>query len=190
MNYHKSLSFGIFFLLITGLFSCVGESTGTIESTPYFDLKGFIEEKIQEVDSVEVLKISEIQGEENLASLIYSIQDWTEEFSIFKDADINKASMLQSYRTTKSDDLLAHELLPKAKGKLKYLKVSYSNGEVSRVSIKIAEDNLFYSATTLAEINLNPITHLIETYSIQTSQKIWFLDENNMKIKGTVVEKK
>ncbi|MCE7056314.1 hypothetical protein LZF95_16650 [Algoriphagus sp. AGSA1] len=189
MNYQKGLSFGIFLLLIAGFFSCAEKSTGTIETTPYFDLKGFIEKKVQEVDSLEVLKRSEIQGEENQVRLIYSIQDWTEEFSIFKDADINKASMLQSYGTTKSDDLLAHELLPKAKGKLKYLKISYYNGEVSGVSIKIAEDNLFYSATTLAEINLNAVTHLIESYSIQTSQKIWFLEQNNMRIEGTVVVK-
>ncbi|WPR75039.1 hypothetical protein [Algoriphagus sp. NG3] len=190
MTHQKALPFGILFLFVVGLYSCAGESAGTIETTPYFDLKGFIEEKIQEVDSVEVLKISEVQGEENQTSMVYSIQDWKEEFSIFKDADINKPSMLQSYKTTKSDDQLLHELLPNAKGKLKHLKVAYSNSEVSQVSIKIAEDNLFYSATTLAEINLNSITHLIENYSFQTSQKIWFLDENNMRIKGTVVKKK
>ncbi|RAI94793.1 hypothetical protein [Algoriphagus yeomjeoni] len=187
MKQTKSFSFGIIFLAVFGLFSCVGEISTAIEEDPYFDLKGFVEENIQKLDSVEVTKVSQIQEEENEVSVVYSIQDWEEEFSVFKEADINKASMLQSYKTSISDDLLTHEALPKSKEKVKYIKVTYENDAVSSVSIKIADDNLFYSTTTLASIYIDTSTKLIDRYSIETSQKIWFLDENDMKIKGTIV---
>ncbi|SFU09525.1 hypothetical protein SAMN04489724_3906 [Algoriphagus locisalis] len=187
MKHHKSFSFGIILIVLFGFSSCVDEISNNMETDPYFDLKGFIEEHIQKVDKAEVTKTSQIQGEEKEVEVIYSKKDWEEELSIFKDADINKASMLQSYKTSKSDDLLVHEALPKSKEKVKYIKVTYENGAVSSVSIKIADDNLFYASTTLAEIHINSSTKLMEHYSIQTSQKIWFLDENNMKIQGKIV---
>lgn len=185
MKYIKPL--GILFLVVLGLFSCAEETTNSLEEAPYFDLKGFIAEKIQEVDGVEVSKVSRIQGEEKKVEVSYSIKDWVEELGIFIEADINNSSLLQSYETTSSDTELAHELFPNSKGKVKYIKVTFSEDEVSSVSIKIADDNLFYSTTTLAEIYMNNATHLIDHYSIETTQKIWFLDPNNMKIQGTIV---
>jgi|GEM_PF-273865 len=190
MNQIKGLSFGILFLGSLGLFSCVNESTNALEKQPYFDLEGFIEEKIQEIDNVEVAKTSQIQGDEKQATVVYSIKNWEEEFGIFKEADINKTSLLQSYETKSSNDSLTHELFPKTKGKVKYIKVTYFEDEVSSVAIKIADDNLFYSSTTLADIYMNNATKLIDHYSIETTQKIWFMDANNMKIQGKIVAKK
>jgi hypothetical protein len=190
MKQIKSFSFSILFLASIGLFSCEDESTNAQEKTPYFDLKGFIEKNIQDVDSVEVIKESEIQGEEKQVTVVYSIKDWDEEFGIFKEADINKTSLLQDYETTTSSDMLTHELLPNSKSKVKYIKVTYSEDEVSSVSIKIADDNLFYTTTTLAEIYMDNSTNLIDHYAIETTQKIWFLDENNMKIEGKIVPKR
>lgn len=187
MKHFKSLSFRILFLVVFGLFSCVGESTNAPENPPYFDLKGFIEENIQKLDSVEVSKTSRIQVEETQREVIYSTKDWEEELGIFMEADINRASLLQSYQTTSADGVLTHELLPKSKGKVKYIKVTYSGEEVSSISIKIAEENLFYSSTTLAKIYMSGSSNLIDQYSIETAQKIWFLDTNDMKITGQLV---
>ena len=188
MKKNKSFPFGIIFIAIFGLFSCVGEISNAIEKDPYFDLKGFVEENIQKVDSVEVAKISQIQEEEKEVNVVYSIKDWEEEFSIFKEADINKASMLQSYKTTTSDNLFTHEAPPNSKEKVKFVKVTYEEGAVSSVSIKIEDDNLFYSTTTLAAIYIDKDTKLIDHYSIETTQKIWFLDKNDMKIEGAIVQ--
>ncbi|MDR7128637.1 hypothetical protein J2X69_000969 [Algoriphagus sp. 4150] len=184
MKHYKSFSFGILFLTVFGLFSCVDETTNALEKQPYFDLKGFIESKIQEIDSVEVIKISQVQGEETQTQLTYAIKDWQEEFGIFTEADINKASLLESYETESSDDSLTHKLYPKSKGKVKYIKVMYSSDEISSISIKVAEKNLFYTSTTLAELYMNNESNLIDRYSIETTQKIWFLDANKMKILG------
>lgn len=189
MKHSKSFSFGILILAIFGLFSCVGEISNEIDQDPYFDLKGFVEENIQKLDSVQVAKVSQVQGDQKEVTVVYSKQDWEEEFSIFKEADINKASMLQSYKTTSSDELLVHEALPDSKEKVKYIKVAYDNGSVSSVSIKIEDDNLFYSTTTMAAIYVNNATKLIDKYAIETTQKIWFLDENDMKIEGKIVTK-
>lgn len=190
MKHIKSFSLGIVFLAGIGLFSCADESTNSLEKSSYFDIKGFIEKNIQQIDSVEVLKESEIQGEVKQANVIYSIQDWEEEFGIFIEADINRSSLNQSYETTSSSEMLTHELLPDARNKVKYIKVTYSEDQVSSVSIKIADDNLFYSSTTLAEIYMNTATNLIDHYAIETSQKIWFLDKNDMKIAGEIISKR
>ena len=112
MKHYKSLSFGILFFAIFGLFSCTEESTNSLDKSPYFDLKGFIAEKIQEVDGVEVNKKSEIQGESKQAEVVYSINDWKEEFKVFSEADINNSALLQSYETTSTNNTLTHELLP------------------------------------------------------------------------------
>lgn len=187
MKHYKSLSFGILFFAIFGLFSCTKESTNSVEKSPYFDLKGFIAEKIQEVDGAEVNKQSEIQGESKQVEDIYSVNDWKEEFKVFSEADINNNALLQSYQTTSTNNTLTHELLPDSKGKVKYIKVTYTDDEVSSVSIKIAENSMFYSTTTLAELYLDNTTHLIDHYSIETTQKIWFLDPNNIVIQGALI---
>jgi len=187
MKHHKSFSFGILFLAVFGLSSCVEEGASTLDMTPYFDLKGFIKEKIQEVDSVKVSKQSAIQGIEKQTTLVYSIKNWQEEFDVFTEADINKASSFQSYKTTSSDEMLTHELLPNSKGKVKYIKVAYAGKEVSSISIKIADENLFYTTSTLAELYINNTTNLIDHYSIHTTQKIWFMDANDMRIQGELV---
>lgn len=188
MKHYQRFSFGILFLAVFGLLSCVENVTSTLDKTPYFDLKGFIKEKIQEVDSMTVNKLSQIQGEEKHTTLVYSIKNWEEEFDIFTEADINKASSLQSYSTTSSEEMLTHELLPKSKGKVKYIKVTYVGDEVSSISIKIADENLFYTTSTLAELYINSANHLIDHYSIHTTQKIWFMDANDMKIQGAIVQ--
>ncbi|WP_339750848.1 hypothetical protein [Algoriphagus aquimarinus] len=187
MKQIKGLSFGILFLSLIGLFSCVNESANSLETLPYFDLKGFIESKTQEVNGVEVVKDSQIKGEKNQTTVIYTTEDWKEELKIFTDADINRTSLLQSYETTTSDDMLSHELLPNSKGNVKYIKVTYFEDEVSSVSIKIAEENMFYTSTTVAEIYMNKSTKLVDHYTIGTTQKIWFVDANDMKIQGKIV---
>ena len=101
---------------------------------------------------MEVIKDSEIQGDTKQATVIYSAKDWEDEFSLFNEADINKSSLIQSYETISTDDMLSHKLLPNGRNKVKYITVTYSDGQVSSVSIKIADDNLFYSSTTLGEI--------------------------------------
>ncbi|WP_192347577.1 hypothetical protein [Algoriphagus sp. Y33] len=187
MKHYKSFSFGILFLTFFGLFSCEDKTTNTQEKQPYFDLKGFIAMKIQEIDSMEVIKVSQVQGVENQTNVIYSIQDWEEEFGLFTAADINKSSLLQSYQTESSTDSLTHTLYPKSEGKVKYIKILYSNDEVSSVSIKVAEENLFYTSTTLAELYMDSVSNVVDHYSIETTQKIWFLDANKMKIRGEIV---
>lgn len=189
MKCFKSFSSGILLVALIGLFSCVNESTSTLEKEPYFDLKGFIEEEIEKLDSMEVSKVSQIQREEKQTDVVYSIQDWEEELGIFKEADINKSSLLQSYETKSSGEMLSHKLLPKEKGDVKYIKVTYSQDEVSSVSIEISEQNLFYTSTTLAELHMSKTGNMIDHYSIEKTQKIWFLDENRMKIMGTLVPK-
>jgi len=176
----------ILLLALVGLFSCVEQTDTELDTLPYFDLKGFIELKANEVDSVHVIKVSRVQDQEEKIETVYTREELNNEFEVFKEADINKRSLIKSYDTKVSNDQLIHELFPKAEGKVKFLKISYFEDQVSSISIKQVEKNLFYSSITLGNIYMNNATHKIDHYDIETTQKIWFLRPNNMKISGVL----
>lgn len=176
----------LFLVLIGHLFSCGVQSGTELETLPYFDLKGFIELKLNEIDSVRVIKVTRVQDKEKKLETVYTREELKNEFEVFKEADINKRSLIKAYDTKVSNDQLIHELFPKAEGKVKFMKISYFEDEVSSISIKQVEKNLFYSSITLANIYINNATHKIDHYDIETTQKIWFLKPNNMKISGVL----
>ncbi|WBL42815.1 hypothetical protein PBT90_19000 [Algoriphagus halophytocola] len=169
-----------------GLSSCAEPPKTTLEEKPYFDLKGFLEIQIDALDGTEVRKLSKIQDQEETVNVSYDREDWEEEFEVFTQADINNPSSVDSYQTSESASSLSHELKPKAKSKVKYIKVYFAGDKVERIELRIAEDNLFYASETLGELVMNTSTNLIDHYSIETTQKIWFLDPNNMSIKGDI----
>lgn len=172
--------------LALGIFSCTEPAKTTLEEKPYFDLKGFVETQADTLDGAKVSKRSKVQDREETVATTYGREDWEEEFEVFTQADINTPSSLDSYLTSQVGPVLSHELKPKAKSKVKYIKVHYDGDKVQRIELRVAEDNLFYSSETLAEIVMNPETDLIDHYSIETSQKIWFLEPNDMRIEGVV----
>lgn len=178
--------FGIFLLASVGLFSCEKPVDTSFDELPYFDLEGFMEMETNKIDGVKVLKTSRVEGKEEKLEKTYSTQDWKDEFEVFFKADINKPSTLTSYDTQVDKDMLIHELYPNSKGKIKFIKVHYVDDHVSRLEIKTSEKNLFYSSVTLGAIYMNNATHEIDHYSIETTQKIWFLAPNNMRISGVL----
>lgn len=186
MNRLYRIYFGIILLASIGLFSCEAPVNTSLDKMPYFDLEGFIDEETMKLDGAKVVKISRVQGKEETTEATYSTQDWINEFEVFFNADINKPSTMLSYDTQINKNVLTHELLPNSKGKVKFIKVHYVEDQVSRVEIKTAEDNMFYSSVTLGSIYMNKATKKVDHYSIETTQKIWFLKPNNMKILGAL----
>lgn len=186
MNQLKILSWVLIMLGSTFVMSCVHESITELEETPYFDLEGFIEEQTKQLDGKEVRKISHVQEDEKKTSLTYSTEDWKEELSVFAEADINKPSLTQSYSVDTTGNMVTYTLLPKADAKVKFIEITYSGTGLRRISLELSDENLFYSSNTQAELSINDDTSDIESYTIETSQKIWFLDENNMKIQGII----
>jgi hypothetical protein len=163
-----------------------GEEGKKMETLPYFNLSGFLDVEIAKIDSVTVVKTSRLNGEEKTVEVVYSAEDWKEEFLAFYRADINTPSLARAYSTDTKYEYLIHELLPNEKGKVKEIKIKYTRDYPSSITFHSQEENLFYSTSTLGEFHLNLSTNKLDHYSIETTQKVWFLDPTNIKVLGIV----
>lgn len=182
-------------ILIAGLFfwaafACTPKPEASpkakMEKLPYFDLAGYIEQEIPKVDGAKVSKISRVQNQEETIDTVYSAQDWKEELDIFFQADINKPSLAQSYDTQTNSSYLIHTLLPGEKGRVKEITVRYDKDKPTAITVKLVEENMFYTSTTIGQVYFNVETLTLDHYSVESTQKIWFLKPNNMKIMGAV----
>jgi len=177
----------IFGLLIWAAFSCVSHEEGKkLEELPYFNLRGFMDLELAKLDGAEVTKLSEIDREKTTVEKTYSLKEWKEEFEAFYSADINTPAMALSYSTETEGEYLIHRLLPDTKGKVKEIKIKYIKEYPTSVSIKTADKNLFFSTTTIADFYMNLATEKVDHYTIETTQKVWFLDPTHIKISGVV----
>lgn len=184
----KFKNYLIFGLLIWAAFSCVsGEEGKKMEKLPYFNLKGFLDLELAKLDGAEVAKISQINGVEILVEKKYSLKDWKEEFDAFYSADINSPSLAFSYSTETETEYLIHRLLPEEKGKVKEIKIKYLKEYPSSISFKMSDENLFFSSSTSGEFHMNLATNKLDQYSVETTQKVWFLKPTTIKISGAVI---
>lgn len=180
-------SFILLFLLL-GISACnVGGINGEkLEVLPYFDLKGYMNQAINGLEEATVTKISRIEGADTTVVVKLTEEQWREELDIFFEADINKTSLASSYDTRVKNEYLIHDLFPDAKGDVKNITVSIINDEVHLIKVKIVKENIFYNSVTNAELYISNTTKKLDHYTIETTQKIWFLKPNNIKIMGSL----
>ncbi|MDF2156337.1 hypothetical protein [Algoriphagus sp. CAU 1675] len=179
----------LFFSILVVWTSCSTpseNSNGKMEVLPYYDLKGFIEQEVDKFDTAQVVILSRINQEENQSTVTLGRTELLEELDVFLRADINKPSLVNSYTTEVVRDFLIHQSKPKEKTKVKEIKVRIINDRPVWITFKMAEENMFYTSYTIGELYMNSQTDRIDHYSIETSQKIWFLKANNMKISGVI----
>ncbi|GMQ25359.1 hypothetical protein Aoki45_20410 [Algoriphagus sp. oki45] len=157
-----------------------------MEKLPYFDLKGFMDLEVAKLDGVSVSKVSRINGNEKSAEVTLSSQEWKEEFQAFYEADINKPSLALSYSTNAYYEYLIHELLPGEKGKVKEIKIKYNKDYPSSITFRMKDENMFFSTATSGEFYLNQLTQKLDHYTIETTQKVVFMEPTNIKISGVV----
>jgi hypothetical protein len=179
-NYFAVLLFGM-------AIACSPNTEGpALEKLPYFDLKSFINLELSKIEADSVLKTSVINGEEQVVDLLYTSEDWKEEFAAFYEADINVPSLATAYSTRTTPDQLIHELLPEAKGKVKEITVRYVQNYPVWITFRIKDENVFYTSTTLGELYMNQATGKIDHYKLETTQKVLFLSPTHIKISGFI----
>ena len=182
--HHLRLILPLFVLII--LSSCGQVSKTEQEKMPYFDLKGFVKQEAEKLDGMEVILISRIQGIENRTEKVLTKDQWLEELDAFIQADINKPSLYLSYDTEVKNNILIHSLFEDVNEKVKEIKITYIDDKVVSATMKSSEENLFYTTSTIAELYMNNTTQKVDHYSIETTQKIWFLKASNIKIMGAI----
>jgi hypothetical protein len=186
MKYPNSFIAYLCLIVFFALASCNEGSNTKLEKLPYFDLKGFMDIQAKSLDSVSVILISRVNGKEVRNDTTLYESDWMDQFDTFIQADINRQSLFLAYDTQVKNNVLTHSLFPDEKEKLKEMKVTYIEDDVTTITLKMSEKNLFYQSSILAELYINNVTEKVDHYSIETTQKIWFLDPSNIKIRGAI----
>ncbi|MDN3668989.1 hypothetical protein QWY93_06585 [Echinicola jeungdonensis] len=184
----------LYLILIVGLlFSCNnGEEQPFANPTQineYFSLKGFMDRQISQLDGKKVEKWSKINGEEKRETVYLDEEAWRRELDLFIQSDINKASLKDAYQTQRKDGQQIHQLKPDREAQVKNITITYLDGSenVKEIAFIASKENFFYQSSTQATISIDPETKTINSYKIESQQKVWFLSPNKIEIKGEVM---
>lgn len=179
----------VLFLLIAVLSSCAngtGDSSGKMDVLPYYDLKGLLEQEIPKLEGKTVALTSRVNGIQEFSEKTFTTEQWKDELGAFFEADINKPSMIDSYTTELQRDILIHRAKPGAKTTIKEIMVRIVDDRPIWITFKGSSESMFYTSFINGGIYMNNREDRIDHFEIESTQKIWFLKPNNMKIQGAV----
>ncbi|MFC3416380.1 hypothetical protein [Algoriphagus hitonicola] len=183
----RLILFSLVFVLLVSCENAPGVSKpGDLETLPYYDLKGLLEQEIEKLDGSLVMKTTRVNGESKKTEVNLNKEQWMDELDAFFEVDINKSSYINSFTTEVDNDELIHRLKPEEKSPVKEIRVRIVDDRPVWITFRMAKESPFYTSYTLGEIYFNNRTKTIDHYAIESTQKIWFLDANNMKIQGAV----
>jgi len=172
------------------LFACVDESQVDVplEGTPYFDLKGLVEEQILLLDSLnpEVEMLATISGKEDELTLRKDSAGWAETLKLYVEADLNKPVLQDQY-------VVIDSVIQKSNMSLKlyqarqpddvdipFMKVYYQGtlSSVRRIEAFFREENPLYSTQRSMNLRFKEQDGqvLLAEYSTSGKQKMIFRD--------------
>ncbi|WP_316738159.1 hypothetical protein [Pedobacter aquatilis] len=142
----------------------------------YFDIKGYFKNESLRLNqsNPKILKEVNIDGSTETKNL--NLKDWDKEFSIFTNADINKASWKGSFKIQKSKDKIVYTSSNR-KIPVKKVQIDYQAEKVRKIEILIANKNILY--TSLDTLLYYPDS----LYLINKHQKIKLLKEKKYQVK-------
>jgi len=179
----------VFIIMAGVLFSCESEEEellkNPVQIDEYFPLSQFIDEQIQQLDGRSVKKELLINGESHDVVQVLDERDWREEFDWFIQSDINKASLAQSYHTEEIDNMVRHTLKSGEKGTLQVMEVLYDGKQVREINIISTRENTFYRSNASSRLTTGD-DGIINTYRMESTQKVWFLNPNNLLVVSEV----
>ena len=166
------------FIFFIGCFGDVGSEMKSDELA-FFDLKGFIESEVTDLDAKNIVKVTEVNGQKETLKL--DAHDFKSDLKIFSDADINKPSWVDKYSTEKvtADNGEVSQLKYEAqdpKLKTKSLQVDFLEGQVSKIQIVKA------SSSAISEVSETLVYNPTSGYKIERSQDISIAGKNNFMV--------
>jgi hypothetical protein len=177
-------------ILLTGwLSSCESKEEALLKNPvqidQYFPISQFVNEQISLLDGRSVSKQVVMNGESHQVEQVLYERDWREEFDWFIQSDINKASLAGAYHTEEIGNTTRHTLKPGEKGVLQQLEVIYEGSQVKEIRMLSSRENTFYASNASSIITTGE-DGLISTYHIESTQKVWFLNPNNLTVTGEI----
>jgi predicted DNA-binding antitoxin AbrB/MazE fold protein len=173
------------------LFSCKSREeeplANPIQIRAYFPISEFVVEQIQLLEGSKIEK--ELIVNEDLEQTTQRLDSasWRKELDWFIQMDINKASLATAYEVTEENGKTIHRLKEGEKASLKEMVVFREGQAVKEITLIAEESNTFYGSQTNARLTTDPATGVIDHYELESSQKVWFLDPNTLKVKSRVL---
>ena len=160
------------------LLAACGPSSPNVEAPEaYFDLKGYIEKEVTRLNKLKPTVDKTVVVNKQAERKQVKVENWTDELTVFLDADINKSAWQGLFAVSKSDTLETYRSNDD-KVYVKSLQVERKNKVVTGVTILLNTKNYLYqSADTLRY-------YPDSLYEIRKQQHIKLLNPKQFRISG------
>ena len=167
---------GLFFTLL--FFTACGPSAPRgAASAPYFDLKGYIEKEVTRLNQINPTVDKTVTVNNQAERKRIKVENWTDELTVFSDADINKSAWKGLFEVTKNDSLQIYRSNDD-KVFVKSLQVERRNKEVTGITILLNTSNYLYQSTDTLRYYPDSL------YEIRKQQHIKLLNPKQYLISG------
>jgi len=181
MDHHQRLKY-LFFLFLPILSSCRNYENPDNNRLTYFNLSDFIENESKRLSAQKsgIDKTVFLNGKEEKKFI--TVSDWNSELNAFKEADINKKSLLGKYKVDsirEGNELLVKYSTLQENFRTKELAIQYDlNKKPVRITATVATNNTLYSSRQ--QLIYEPE----HGYWISGSQKIRFLEPDSFYVEA------
>jgi hypothetical protein len=178
-------------ICIFALSNCQNPSD-TVQTKTYFDLKGFIEQQIIELNKRKPLVNKEMTMGNDKDETETTNIDWAKELELFIQADLNKQAYQLSYVISNpTPNTYLYSLKSEEKLPVKSLKVvvDETSQQPNLVEALLEEENKLYDSQKrlLLTCAMRPEgVWLLKTYEVSGYQHLTLTDKKTFSVKGTV----
>lgn len=175
------------FCCLTSIFSCNPPSSPNQKSI-YFPWNAFFKNEIARLQQQHpaVHKSILLNGKKEDKTL-YQI-NFENELSLFLEADLNKPAFENSYDNLSENNLIWYSLKKEENLKVKTVQIQLDAQEQpENVSLVVEEKNFLFSSEKKMHLNFH--NGQLQTYSIEGTQKLAWLNPTSFKLMGVILAK-
>lgn len=174
-------------ILLISLFFVSCKQENQVTNKKYFDLKGFSESIIKELEikKPEVTKVWQI-GNLKETNSTFDV-DWNKELSLFVDADLNKRAFINSYIINETSKGVYYKLKPTESLLVKSMAVENLE-EMDSKLIRIETSTSNYLFKTNSKILMKTKNGKLHEYSVYSIQKLFLSKPDTSSIVGKLIE--
>jgi hypothetical protein len=166
-----------FFFTLLFFMGCGPSAPKGAKPEPYFDLKGYIEKEVIRLNQLNPTVDKTVTVNKQNERKQIKVANWTDELTVFLDADINKSAWQGLFKVSKNDKLETYRSNDD-KVYVKSLEVERKNKQVTGIIILLNTKNYLYqSADTLRY-------YPDSLYEIRKQQHIKLLNPKQYRVSG------
>lgn len=178
----------LFFIILTlfSLASCQDPDDFNVSKADnlYFDLAGAIESSVEELKQKQAKVEKKVSQNGTTETQTLQIKDWAEELESFKEVDLNKPVLRDSYRIEQTDSSLLY-VAKEEKLAVRQMEI-ITKGQVREVSVQYRQDSRLFDTQRSLWMKLDT-TNILQAYRIKSKQSVIFLTPQSYTIEARVL---